>query len=243
VSHSQYSINPSICLDSRRAAWFPAMKILAVADLHIGYAWAQRHRGQLLPLSKPSDTLRRLLELQQFYRPAEIVLLGDIVHRALALPALKAELKELCARLPPETRLTWIAGNHDKGLERLLADCGSQGRVVRAMKAGPDVFVHGDGLSSERAAEMIQQAADRRGRIIMGHEHPAVNIGDGTTTSAKCPCFLVGETVLVLPAFSEWAAGVIVRRRSCLSALTQRSRVTQTVAILGDKLLPIPSEQ
>jgi len=66
----------------------------------------------------------------------------------------------------------------------------------------------------------------------MGHEHPAISVGDGVTTSVKCPCFLISRRVIVLPAFSLWAAGGV--------EMALRERFDHAVAILGDKLLPIP---
>lgn len=211
MDRSRLQIEPGIWLDARRAIWFEQLSILAVADLHIGYSWAQRHDGQMMPLQQPDDTISRLQRLCEFYKPAELLLLGDIVHRALPLPQIEAELKELLTQ-PQGLRL--IAGNHDRFLEKLIS-VPLQTEYVR----GPYLFVHGH-LASERPE-----------RVIMGHEHPAISVGDGVATSVKCPCFLISRKVIVLPAFSLWAAGGV--------EIALRQRFEQAVAILGDKLLPI----
>ena len=57
---SQFQATPGFVFDSRRAAWFPNERVLAVADLHLGYAWAHRLSGQLMPILPMNDTIRRL---------------------------------------------------------------------------------------------------------------------------------------------------------------------------------------
>lgn len=214
MDKSRLQVEPSIWLDARRAIWFEKLSLLAVADLHIGYNWAHRHQGQMLPLHQPDDTVSRLRQLCADYRPAELLLLGDIVHRALPLPEIEAQLAELFAELRG-TPLRLIAGNHDRFLEKLITQ-----PLETEYLAGGFRFVHG------------HQTAACPERIVMGHEHPAICIGDGVTTSVKCPCFLISPRVIVLPAFSLWAAGG--------AELPLRHRFQRAVAIMGDKLLPIP---
>ncbi|HKQ38200.1 MAG TPA: metallophosphoesterase [Verrucomicrobiae bacterium] len=212
MDKSRLQIEPGIWVDARRAIWFERLGILAVADLHIGYNWAHRHGGQMLPLHQADDTIGRLRALCDFYKPDEFLLLGDVVHRALPLPQIESELENLLAQFPG-VRL--IAGNHDRFLEKLIA-APLQTEYVRAGW----LFVHGH-LPSQRAE-----------RVVMGHEHPAVSVGDGVATSMKCPCFLISRKTIVLPAFSLWAAGG--------TEMALREKFERAVAILGDKLLPIP---
>lgn len=211
MDKSRLQIEPGIWVDARRAIWFERLGIVAVADLHIGYNWAHRHGGQMLPLHQPDDTIGRLQALCDFYNPAELLLLGDIVHRALPLPQIEVELQKLLSELKG-VRL--IAGNHDRFLDKLIGTP----LETECVRSGY-LFVHGHLPSS------------RRERIVMGHEHPAISVGDGVATSVKCPCFLISRKTMVLPAFSLWAAGG--------AEVALRERFQQAVAILGDKLLPI----
>src|SRR5205085_3047101 len=91
-------------------------------DLHLGYAWAHRLSGQLMPIPPTNDTLARLDELQRDYDPREIVVLGDIVHCAMALPVLAEEVRGLFDGLSSRSKLTFIAGNHDRNLEVVLKE-------------------------------------------------------------------------------------------------------------------------
>lgn len=211
MDKSRLQIEPGIWVDARRAIWFERLSILAVADLHMGYNWAQRHRGQMLPLHQPDDTIGRLKALCEFYKPSELLVLGDIVHRALPLPQIEAELHRLLREVP---NMRLIAGNHDRFLEKLV----TVPLASEYVRAGY-IFAHG------------HQAIARPERVVMGHEHPAISVGDGVATSIKCPCFLVSATTIVLPAFSLWAAGGV--------EMALRQRFERAVAILGNKLLPI----
>jgi putative SbcD/Mre11-related phosphoesterase len=227
-------LSDGICLDARRAVWLPEQRTLAVADLHLGYAWAQREQGQMLPVHAADNTTDRLLALQSDYSPTAVVLLGDIVHRAIRVPQLKGELGDLLSRWPASVRLTWVAGNHDKSIERLLGELGASITLHRHVRSGSHLLLHGD--DSGRDLREVPQSG---GRMIIGHEHPAIRLGDGVTTALKCACFLVGPAVIVLPAFSQWAAGSDIRR-GFMSRVASQATFHHAVAIMGDRLLSVP---
>jgi uncharacterized protein len=227
VSRTRLQLSDDLVTDHRRAAWFPNERVLAVADLHLGYAWAHRLSGQLMPIPPTNDTLDRLVELQREYQPAEIVVLGDIVHRAMNLGVLEEEMRELFNALSPTSRLTFLAGNHDRDLQKVLKQWLLPIELAASREVGTNVLVHGDAAMN----------ADRC--VVMGHEHPAISIGDGVTTSQKCPCFLISETVIVLPAFSRWAAGTNIRAYPFMSETARAARFIKAIAICGDKLLPV----
>jgi uncharacterized protein len=232
-------IAPGITADARRALWLSETQTLAVADLHLGYAWAHRHSGNLLPLSADEDSLARLLELVESYRPRDLVLLGDIVHRAVPVKALKSELYELIHTLGARTQLRLIAGNHDRNLQRLLTECDIGAELVTELEAGNHLLTHGDIADGAQARAQHEAVSARGGRIIIGHEHPAITISDGAATSAKCPCFLVSKRVIVLPAFSNWAGGANVRSRRFMSAFAQDEAFDTAFAVLAGKILPV----
>jgi metallophosphoesterase superfamily enzyme len=67
-------------------------------------------------------------------------------------------------------------------------------------------------------------------------------LGDGVTRAAKCPCFLIGRQLIVLPAFSSWAAGTILGADRFMSSLARQETFITAVAILNEKLLAVPLE-
>lgn len=215
---------PGVILDARRVAFFSEHELLVAADLHLGYAWCHRASGQLMPIAPAEDTLARLRALIAESAAKRVVLLGDIVHRALPVPALMDQLRDL-AELARETELVLLVGNHDKRLHKLEA-----GLVLRReYRAGENLFLHGDSMSSAPAE-----------RFIIGHEHPGISLGDGVTTSRRYPCFLLSEKLLVMPAFSSWSANSSAPHTELMSPLARGEKVREAVAILGAKLLRVP---
>ena len=237
MDRSRLELAPGLWLDARRAVWIAEARTLVVADLHLGCAWAHRHEGNLVPLSPIAEERGRLRALVEAYAPERIVLLGDIVHRAVRVPALKEELCKLIGELGEQAELILVAGNHDRRLRALLAECGLSAPLLEEYRLGDFLHTHGDAGSAEAALLRRNEARAKGARILIGHEHPAISVSDRVATSVKCPCFLVSEDVLILPAFSGWAAGSNSRR--FLSPYADGVEFPLAVAILGDKLLPV----
>ena len=224
-----HALTPSLHLDARHVLWLPGHRALVAADLHLGYAWAQRHAGQLLPISAPDNTIDRLAALVSEYRPAQLILLGDIVHRALPIPAIREQLETLLTRLSATT-LRFIAGNHDRNLQPLLPGIPLEPELTLT----PHLLIHGDQAETKTLSHLTPASW-----LIMGHEHPAITIHDRVTTSVKCPCFLVAPRILILPAFSPWSAGSNIRSSQFLSPLARETHFTDAYAILASRILPI----
>ena len=228
------AVAPGVWVDARRAAWLEPERTLVVADTHLGYAWVQRRRGHLLPLAAVEDTSRRILELQADYTPETIVFLGDLVHAAVPLPALEAALAETVRALAALSRLVLTRGNHDRAVEHLLGAGNLPLTVVDCTMAGPHRLSHGD----------ISRAAERplgpRGWDLFGHSHPVAVLSDGIADRVRCPAFLVGDRCLVLPAFSNWAAGVTVTRPDFTVPAGATGRWEGVIVILGNRLLRVP---
>ena len=220
-------ISAGIWLDHRRAVYLEAERILCVADLHLGYAWAHRFSGQLMPLRGEEDLLSRLSDLCSFYNPAHLAVLGDIVHQAVPVAEVMQELTSLFDGLREICGLKLILGNHDKKLKKLAAVI-SDLEFVPQFETEKFLLTHGN----------TPPSAPKDKLVLMGHEHPGISLGDGIR-SAKFPCFLVSKKVLLLPAFSLWAAGTDIRSYEFMSALAREARFTQAVAICGKKLLPV----
>src|SRR5205085_3072263 len=95
--------------------------------------------------------------------------------------------------------------------------------------AGENIFLHGDRAPIARGT-----------RYIIGHEHPAICLGDGVATSRKFPCFLIAEDVLTLPSFSSWSAHTPIPHYEFMSPVARAARFQTALTIVGDRLLPVP---
>ena len=238
MPHHQLEVAPGLWLDARRAVWLPATGTLAVADLHLGYAWSHRAGGNLLPVAAGEDTIDRLRALVDDYRPTDVIVLGDVVHGFAAPAPVRDELRRLHTEIGARARLRLLAGNHDLWLPELLAEAGLPPAVEHECQCGPHLLLHGH--TGDSAAARLAATRRAGGRVIFGHEHPAITLSDGVATSARCPCFLIAADALVLPAFSTWAAGTNVREATFLSPFAQATRFERAIAILAGKLLPLP---
>jgi len=239
MDRTRLELEPGVWLDAERAVWLEEWRTLAVADLHLGYAWAHRAEGNLLPVDTGEDTTERLLRLLGRYKAEEVILLGDIVHRAVDVPALHTELRWLALNIGERARLRLIGGNHDRELADTLATAGIVLEIDSSATVGPHLLLHGDEADEQAAEARFNAHTALGGRIILGHEHPAIGISDGVASHVKCPCFVVGTNFLVLPAFSRWAAGGDIRSYRFMSPYARQQSVDRAVAIVAGKLLPV----
>ncbi len=172
-----------IALASGGLFW-PHENLLCVSDLHFGKSERMARRGgSLLPPYETRATLEKLdLDLDRT-GARRVVCLGDSFDDLTAAEGLAEDDRLWLSRLMAGRDWTWIEGNHDPGPLAL-------GGAHRAeMAVGPLVFRHeGGGAGFE----------------VSGHYHPKASLpGRG----AK-PCFLIGQTRLILPAYGTYTGGM-----------------------------------
>jgi metallophosphoesterase superfamily enzyme len=152
-----------------------------------------------------------------------LVVLGDIVHRAAPIEQVRRVLHDFVERASAGRELVLLAGNHDRGLDAMLPT----GTELRpSLEVDGWILSHGDAPGG----------GERTARRMIGHEHPAIRLGDGIA-SRKFPCFAWGRSVLVLPAFSTWAAGAdLLSHRE----IVERHELEAAFALLGERVLRVP---
>ncbi len=201
------------------AAWLPEQGTALLADLHLGFAWAQRRRGELWPLTD-AGARDRLLSLCDELRPRRLVLAGDIVHAPNPAPEEARSIDDTLAALRQRTELICLAGNHDRG-----RDFAPEWRTP-GLRA-----IHGDALP----------AAPEEGVLtVVGHFHPVMKLRDASGIRRRHRAFLQGRGLLVLPAFSPFASGIDMRAElpDELRAWFGRHEVLVTLAS-PHRLLPL----
>ncbi len=228
---NRYEVTPGITVDSHRAVWIKETGTLAIADLHLGYAWAHRHAGNLVPLVEYDNLPGRIASLLEDYPEVQqMVFLGDIVHRAVPVEAVRLEFMQIIEYVTARAPLRMILGNHDRRLPQLFDQWSIPIPFAMHYTAGRTTFVHGD-IHPVGCSPFV----------VMGHEHPVIALGDGIATRAYCPCFLSGPSLLVLPAFTRWSSERgDFRSGRFLSPLASQAKFERVVAILGNRLLPLP---
>ncbi len=187
-------IAPGILAHASGALILRDLRTLLVADVHLGYGWAQRRRGQMGPVSD-AGVNAKLQTLIDELCPALVVFLGDVVHAprpsAEERQLVEATLETVAAR----AEVVVVRGNHDRAFARDYSNL--RIRVIEKWEGAGLIAIHGDRLPAVQGPE----------RIVTGHLHPAIGVRDDAGASRRIPAFLVGQCAYVLPAFSPLAAG------------------------------------
>lgn len=200
MSSGAIEIRPGVFACLGPALWMERDRSLLIADLHLGYAWAQRRRGQLGPLVA-GDVRSRVEALLERFRPRRLVLLGDVVHAPRPCAEERRQIEESLLAFRSHCELVLVRGNHDR---RFARDFGKLPlNVVDSFEGCGFVAFHGDSPRFRRRDGLL---------AVLGHWHPAVSVRDAAGAAIRYPAFLVWPEVIVLPAFSPFAAGLDIRR-------------------------------
>ncbi|ASA77113.1 metallophosphoesterase [Thermococcus sp. 5-4] len=171
-------------------------RALIIADLHLGYEVSMAREGFYLPrvFNEVVGRLRSLLERE---RPKILVVDGDLKHSFVPEWREREELRAFVEEVGPLVdELILVKGNHDVGT-LWLRELGVE--IVDEFELAGWKLVHGHKLVDGE-------------RFIIGHEHPSIRLRDEVGALVKVPVFLMGEKLIVLPAFSPWAYGNDVLR-------------------------------
>ncbi len=200
VVSSTVSLLPGLMAHPSGALWIPETRTVLVADVHLGYSFAQRRRGELGPLA---DVIakEKLLRLADELRPLDFIFLGDLVHAPRPSSPEREWIEDLLSQLGLRARMIAVRGNHDRAFAREFGHLPIKN--VETWSAPGILALHGDRL----ATSPIPEAAT----LIMGHLHPSLALRDASGANQRVPLFLVSPHCIVLPAFSPFARGFDVR--------------------------------
>ncbi|MCL4189375.1 MAG: ligase-associated DNA damage response endonuclease PdeM [Rhodobacteraceae bacterium] len=195
------------------ALWWPAARLLAVADLHLGKAERLARRGgPLLPPYETADTLARLAAEVDALAPATVLCLGDSFDDPDAALGLAESAGRDLARLAAGRLWVWIAGNHDPGPP-------GPGATHRGMwREGPLAFRH----------IALPEAAGE----VSGHYHPKARIG-----GLSRPCFVIDAGRVILPAFGTYTGGLSADAPALAALVRPPARAVMTGG--GGIVLPL----
>jgi len=171
-------------------------RALIIADLHLGYEVSMAREGFYLPRVF-NEVVGRLKSLLERERPKILVVDGDLKHSFVPEWREREELRAFVEEVGPLVdELILVRGNHDVGT-LWLRELGVE--IVDEFELAGWKLVHGHKLVDGE-------------RFIIGHEHPSIRLRDEVGALVKVPVFLMGEKLIVLPAFSPWAYGNDVLR-------------------------------
>ncbi|MGB8624503.1 MAG: ligase-associated DNA damage response endonuclease PdeM [Paracoccaceae bacterium] len=198
------------------ALWWPAQRLLAVSDLHLGKSERLARRGgAMLPPYDAQDTLGRLKADIDSAAPETVLCLGDSFDDLDAAANLPEAETSLLNRVMAGRQWIWIEGNHDPGPTAF------GGTHLAVLRRGPLIFRH--------VAE-----ADAAGEVS-GHYHPKARLSAAGQSIAR-PCFLLDSARLILPAYGRYTGGL-----NCDDPLISNMMEPGALAILtGAVARPVP---
>jgi hypothetical protein len=145
-------------------------RIMAIADLHIGWEMALSQRGIYVPSQTPK-LLKKLTDLLSTYKPEKLLILGDVKHTvATAEIGEWQDVPDFFDQLKKRIEdILIIRGNHDGNLEPLLPES------IRILPAtgttiGEVGFFHGHRWPSPALLKCKT--------LVMGHVHPTIALRD-----------------------------------------------------------------
>lgn len=167
--------------------------LLVVADVHLGKGDHFRARGLPLPPGELDDDLDRLAVLLQETGARRLRALGDLVHGEV-----KGATRERVSawRAGIDAKVELVPGNHDRHAPILPPGWGVEVLPPIVME-GPFAFVHEPGVVA-------------RAFVWAGHVHPTVAFS-GRADRLRFPAFVLMENAGLLPAFSRFTGGPVVR--------------------------------
>lgn len=183
-------------LTAERCLYWEAKKCLILSDLHFGKTGHFRRAGIAVPPDVYKEDLHRLWEQIQYFKPDEVIFVGDLFHS-------RANLEHSWFRKwrhdLPGVKMHLVIGNHDilgrKDYEEMDLIIHEQRYVL-----GEFCFVH-DLLPEDLAGSCY---------FISGHIHPGIRLAGPGRQSLRFPCFYFSTHFAILPAFSRFTGIALI---------------------------------
>ncbi len=176
----------------QHALYWPAQRLLVVADIHFGKAASFRALGVPVPAGTTTQNLAQLDAMLGAHPVDHLLFLGDFLHaRAAHASATMAAIRRWRSGRPA-LRLTLVRGNHDDRAGDPPADLAID-IVDEPHQMAPFAFCHHPQHSA-------------LGHVVAGHVHPVYRLSAGAD-GARLPCFVVGERCTLLPSFGAFTGG------------------------------------
>jgi uncharacterized protein len=187
-------------VNTARTLFWEEEAILVVSDLHIGKTGHFRKSGIHVPQQVFIEDLQKLFEAIHFFKPQKIIFTGDLFHSTANKELeLFAKWRNDFASIP----FVLVKGNHD-----ILSNTQYQAMNIlveqNTLQIKNIVFAHGD-----KPLQALQNEAEG---YIVGHVHPVYALKGLGRQHLKFPCYCFTEDQLIMPAFSVFTGGAIIKQ-------------------------------
>jgi len=188
------------------ALYHQGLDLIVISDLHLGLEGGMTSKGSYVPEFQLDELLEDLHEIRKRTEASRLLVNGDLKNEFnTSLYSEKAEIEEFIDETESLfDELILIEGNHDTFIESTVEEKGYE--LEKFFLEDGVLFTHGH-ISLEELE--IEEEFDT---VVIGHEHPALELKDEIGVKEKVNCFLYGKNrdgkgLIVMPAFSTISNG------------------------------------
>ncbi|MEP6711220.1 MAG: ligase-associated DNA damage response endonuclease PdeM [Ferruginibacter sp.] len=187
---SHIILNDTFFLNANRTIFWENKKTLILSDLHLGKSGHFRKSGIGIPQNIFKEDMQRLLATIQFYKPAQLIIVGDLFHSDFNKEHdLFLKWRKDLGALP----IHLVKGNHDI-LKSKWYEEADMTVHQKSFSLGNFSFTHDINDCSEKEENYC----------FSGHIHPGIRIKGMGRQSLQLPCFYFAKKYAVLPAFGKF---------------------------------------
>jgi len=202
------------------------IKVLVVADIHLGIEWDLGNSGIVVP-SQSNQGLAKIMEYIDALSPERVVLLGDVKHNVPRISwQEREEVPHFLESIAKRTAVDIVPGNHDGDMEFLLQHI-LPGLEVTLQPARGFVLDNVGYFHGHTWPDPVLLSCDH---IVMAHNHPTIRFTDPLGSSSAEPAWIrtrlnykileahfkskAGDLpwsdpeVVIMPAFCQLCGGV-----------------------------------
>ncbi|MGN6211929.1 ligase-associated DNA damage response endonuclease PdeM [Parafilimonas sp.] len=189
-------------LSPERAIFWEDQKTLILSDSHFGKTGHFRKAGIPMPQHVFIEDLQRLFNLLQFYKPEQLIVVGDFFHSRTNKEHL---LFEKWRNDFTQLEILLVKGNHDI----LHRDWYAQTKInvfdASPLRISTFAFMHD-------YADIEKHAGHADAYYLTGHLHPGISIRGKSRQHLSFPCFYFNDAFGVLPAFSKFSGLALIKK-------------------------------
>ena len=190
-------------LSPERSIFWEDEKALILSDTHFGKTGHFRKSGIPMPQNIFLEDLQRLFTLLQFYKPEQLIVVGDLFHSRSNKEHL---LFEKWRNDFTQLEILLVKGNHDI----LQLDWYAQTKI----NVFADAPLHINTFAFTHDYADIEKYADcTDAYFLTGHLHPGISIRGKSRQHLSFPCFYFNEAFGVLPAFSKFSGLALINKK------------------------------
>uniref|UniRef100_UPI00404715B6 ligase-associated DNA damage response endonuclease PdeM n=2 Tax=Algoriphagus sp. TaxID=1872435 RepID=UPI00404715B6 len=194
ITHSNLNLD----LLFEKGVWIKELKVLLIADLHLGKATHYRKAGIPIPETIHQLDFLILEKLVHRFQPLHLYFLGDLFHSHWneQWDYFLEFLKQF-----PQTNFHLIKGNHD-----ILPE---QNYRTTFLKIHSSPVTLGNLYLSHEPVAVPEKQLN-----ICGHIHPGIYLKGRGKLSLRLPCYYWSNNTLVLPSFGNFTGLQLVEKKA-----------------------------